>query len=64
MLDGTADFDQLLAGRAQLVHPPIGVQWETVLLDQPRRVLHHPAAVDPSQRSRLFPAEKYVFGNR
>ena len=64
VLDGPADLDKLLAGRAQPLDAPVGLQREAALLDQPGGLAHDAAPVDQAAaKARLAPQED-VLGNR
>lgn len=61
--NGAADFDQLLAGGAELFHAPIGVEGETVFLNELARLIEHAGAIDPAEGAALLAAEEDVLGD-
>ncbi len=64
MLDGAADLDQLLAGRAEAFDGPVGAQREMMVGDQTCGFLDHPAAMHPAKGKALLAAEEDVLGDR
>lgn len=63
MSDGAADFNQLLAGGAELFHAPIGVEGEPVFLNELAGFVQHAGAIDPAEGEAVFASEEDVFGD-
>lgn len=63
MLDGAADFHHLLAGGTETLHPPVGVERESVLLDEAAGAFRDGAAIDPAEGRTFLASEKNVLGD-
>ena len=63
MLNGAADFHHLLAGGAEFIHSPAGLEREVVIFDDALSALHHLAAIYPAQRQPRLASQENVFGD-
>src|ERR1039457_4806489 len=61
LLNGAADFDHLLAGRAEFIHSPSGLQWEVMFFDDALGALHHRTPIHPSERKARLAPQKDIF---
>ena len=63
-MDGAADLHHLLAGRAEFIDAPFGLQWEMMFFNDPLGALQQVAPFYPAQREPRFASQKHIFRNR
>src|SRR5580658_11299589 len=61
LLNSAADFHHLLAGGAEFIHAPSGLQGKMMFFDDALGAFHHAASIYPAQRQARFAAQKYIF---